>query len=35
MLLGLDTFYQTTVTGIIVVAAIVLSRFNDARKGRG
>jgi ribose transport system permease protein len=34
-LLGLGSFYQMTVTGIIIVAAILLNRFIDHRKGRG
>ena len=34
-LLGLGSFYQMTVTGIIIVAAILLNRFIDIRKGRG
>lgn len=34
-LLGLGSFYQMTVTGIIIVAAILLNRFIDLRKGRG
>lgn len=34
-LLGLGSFYQMTVTGIIIVVAIILSRFIDIRKGRG
>ncbi|MCO4319415.1 ABC transporter permease [Phyllobacterium sp. 21LDTY02-6] len=33
-LLGLGSFYQMTVTGIIIVAAILLNRFIDHRKGR-
>lgn len=34
-LLGLGSFYQMTVTGIIIVAAILLNRFIEHRKGRG
>lgn len=34
-LLGLGSFYQMTVTGLIIVAAILLNRFIDHRKGRG
>ncbi|PRD40708.1 ABC transporter permease [Phyllobacterium phragmitis] len=34
-LLGLGSFYQMTVTGIIIIAAILLNRFIDHRKGRG
>lgn len=34
-LLGWGSFYQMTVTGIIIVAAILLNRFIDHRKGRG
>lgn len=34
-LLGLGSFYQMTVTGVIIVAAILLNRFIDHRKGRG
>lgn len=34
-LLGLGSFYQMTVTGITIVAAILLNRFIDHRKGRG
>lgn len=33
-LLGLGSFYQMTVTGLIIVAAILLNRFIDHRKGR-
>ncbi|WP_339757259.1 ABC transporter permease [uncultured Hoeflea sp.] len=33
-LLGLGSFYQMTVTGIIIIAAILLNRFLDIRKGR-
>lgn len=33
-LLGLGSFYQMTVTGIIIIAAILLNRFIDHRKGR-
>lgn len=33
-LLGLGSFYQMTVTGVIIVAAILLNRFIDHRKGR-
>lgn len=34
-LLGLGSFYQMTVTGLIIVAAILLNRFIDIRRGRG
>ncbi|MDP2779719.1 ABC transporter permease [Devosia sp.] len=34
-LLGLGSFYQMTVTGIIIIAAILLNRAIDIRKGRG
>ena len=34
-LLGLGSFYQMTVTGLIIVAAILLNRFIDLRRGRG
>lgn len=34
-LLGLGSFYQMTATGIIIVAAILLNRFIDMRRGRG
>jgi len=34
-LLGLGSFYQMTVTGVIIVAAILLNRFIDIRRGRG
>lgn len=34
-LLGLGSFYQMTVTGFIIVAAILLNRFIDIRRGRG
>ncbi|WP_018689514.1 ABC transporter permease [Ahrensia kielensis] len=34
-LLGLGSFYQMTVTGIIIIAAILLNRFIDIRRGRG
>lgn len=34
-LLGLGSFYQMTATGIIIVAAILLNRFIDLRRGRG
>jgi len=33
-LLGLGSFYQMTVTGLIIVAAILLNRFIDIRRGR-
>lgn len=33
-LLGLGSFYQMTVTGVIIIAAILLNRFIDHRKGR-
>lgn len=33
-LLGLGSFYQMTVTGLIIVAAILLNRFIDLRRGR-
>lgn len=33
-LLGLGSFYQMTVTGIIIIAAILLNRFIDIRRGR-
>lgn len=33
-LLGLGSFYQMTVTGLIIIAAILLNRFIDHRKGR-
>lgn len=33
-LLGLGSFYQMTITGVIIVAAILLNRFIDHRKGR-
>ncbi len=33
-LLGLGSFYQMTVTGVIIIAAILLNRFLDIRKGR-
>lgn len=33
-LLGLGSFYQMTVTGIIIIAAVLLNRFLDYRKGR-
>ncbi|WP_246697788.1 hypothetical protein [Rhizobium sp. G21] len=33
-LLGLGSFYQMTVTGFIIVAAILLNRFIDIRRGR-
>lgn len=32
---GLCSFYQMTVTGIIIVAAVLLNRVTDHRKGRG
>jgi len=31
---GLGSFYQMTVTGLIIVAAILLNRFIDLRRGR-
>ena len=34
-LLGLGSFYQMTVTGIIIVIAILLNRFVDLRMGAG
>lgn len=34
-LLGLGSFYQMTVTGVIIVAAILLNRLIDHRMGRG
>ncbi len=34
-LLGLGSFYQMTATGVIIVAAILLNRFIDIRRGRG
>lgn len=34
-LLGLGSFYQMTATGVIIVAAILLNRFIDVRRGRG
>lgn len=34
-LLGLGSFYQMTVTGVIIVAAILLNRLIDYRMGRG
>ncbi len=34
-LLGLGSFYQMTVTGVIIIAAILLNRFIDIRRGRG
>lgn len=34
-LLGLGSFYQMTITGLIIIAAILLNRFIDYRKGRG
>ncbi|RLP27848.1 ABC transporter permease [Mesorhizobium sp. YM1C-6-2] len=34
-LLGLGSFYQMTITGLIIIAAILLNRFIDHRKGRG
>ena len=34
-LLGLGSFYQMTVTGIIIIAAILLNRVIDIRRGRG
>lgn len=33
-LLGLGSFYQMTVTGLIIIAAILLNRFIDIRRGR-
>lgn len=33
-LLGLGSFYQMTVTGLIIVAAILLNRFIDIRRGQ-
>ncbi len=33
-LLGLGSFYQMTVTGLIIVVAILLNRFIDIRRGR-
>lgn len=33
-LLGLGSFYQMTVTGIIIIAAVLLNRFLDYRRGR-
>ena len=33
-LLGLGSFYQMTVTGVIIVVAILLNRFIDIRRGR-
>ena len=33
-LLGLGSFYQMTATGIIIIAAVLLNRFLDFRKGR-
>jgi len=33
-LLGLGSFYQMTVTGVIIVAAILLNRLIDHRMGR-
>ena len=32
-LLGLESFYQMTVTGIIIIIAILLNRFIDLRMG--
>ena len=34
-LLGLGSFYQMTVTGVIIVIAILLNRFVDLRMGAG
>ena len=34
-LLGLGSFYQMTVTGVIIVIAILLNRFVDLRMGTG
>ncbi len=34
-LLGLGSFYQMTVTGLIIVAAVLLNRFIEMRRGRG
>lgn len=34
-LLGLGSFYQMTATGVIIIAAILLNRFIDHKKGRG
>ncbi|WP_163263860.1 ABC transporter permease [Chelativorans alearense] len=34
-LLGLGSFYQMTVTGFIIVAAVLLNRFIEMRRGRG
>lgn len=34
-LLGLGSFYQMTLTGVIIIAAILLNRFIDIRRGRG
>lgn len=34
-LLGLGSFYQMTATGVIIIAAILLSRYIDHKKGRG
>lgn len=33
-LLGLGSFYQMTVTGLIIVAAVLLNRFIEMRRGR-
>lgn len=33
-LLGLGSFHQMAATGIIIVAAVLLNRFVDFRKGR-
>lgn len=33
-LLGLGSFCQMTVTGLIIVAAILLNRFIDIRRGQ-
>lgn len=33
-LLGLGSFYQMTITGVIIIAAVLLNRFLDFRRGR-